>query len=670
MSGGSDSDPTDIAPESTDVGAAGDESVESTETADEGSKTAQEGTEIQTGGTNTGGSAIDITLSDFSGRYKTNDGTGTAKGTGDETSSFNISFSGGSAASDFTATLNTSTWKTPLTSFGSFSFGSSGTSSPFGPVQGTGFLTSDQEFLFFEVTEDNFPGERALLWGGKPFTATVPTSGVAFFSLQDDFALESTQPFVLKAGGGSLTPFQSESTVDAAILYGTGTGAATALSGTAQRAFGHASAAGVFNVDDSAVVVTVIVGEVRTDSDGKPFIQGVAIGSSRLSETALPRVFSAEVSTATDALGNSFFGGGDADYFVLEAQDVSDAGVKTGADDGVNQDFAGAETTFFPNNIALPGSDSLDSRTSRDMFGYSGGAIETISAAGARTAIEMFQNKTSDPGDIEVFTSASTNKLFADVDGTGTFSTIDNFELDFGDDDIGAFSDTGNTSGNSAFIDDLIFAAVDAETTPATFASGSAASGADLYFLRIDDTDIPSSVTSSTLTLCDCDFLTWGFWGGSIDRADGTEEVIHLASWVAGEIPALSAISALTGSATYAGHVIATVKDTSGTTEVFQEFGAWNYTFSFDTPSSSSGTISNFDNGSYTINGATLAAGNSSRNKFSGTITGSSGDAVGQTGNFLGSFMKEGSVVNAGMGGHVSASGTDIQWSGVFVAEK
>ncbi|GEM_PF-2578030 len=155
---------------------------------------------------------------------------------------------------------------------------------------------------------------------------------------------------------------------------------------------------------------------------------------------------------------------------------------------------------------------------------------------------------------------------------------------------------------------------------------------------------------------------------------------MHLASWVAGEIPDLSAITALSGSATYNGHVSATVKEISGsTTNIFTELANWSYTFNFDSPSSSSGTISAFDGGSYTIDGATLSSTDDpdtssvteTRNTFSGSLTGASGDAVGRSGYFLGSFMQNGSSnPNAGMGGHLKVSGTNYPASGVFVAQK
>lgn len=674
---GSAESTSEDAPQDEDVAAASDDSAVSNETADEGSETAQDGTDVSTGGTQDPSSSSSITLSNFSGRYKTTPSTGTSTGTSDETSTKNISFSGGSAASDFTATLGSDTWKTTV-STGSFSFGSSGTSSPFGPVQGTGFLSSDQEFLFYEVTEDNFAGERALLWGGVPFSGTVPTTGVKFFSLQDDFALNSTQAFASNAAGGSLTPFASESVADSAIIFGSGDDGSTTLASGAQRAFLHGSASGKFNTTDDATVITIIVGQVLTDSNGKPFIQGAGGGTARLSETALPRVISGEASTANDALGNSFFG--NTDYFVIEAQNVNSSGTKLGTADGVEDLFAGTTTTFFPNAIALPATDTISTRTTRSMYGYTGGSIERITTAGSRSSAELFQNKTSNPFDVFVFTNASLNKVSAGFDGTQSFNSIDDFTVDLGDLDP-AFELSTTTTGDGAFIDNFTFGAIDASPIsgqPASV-SGQTVSDADLYMLRMNASDFPSTVLESGKTLCECTFLTWGYWGGEIDIGSN-DDVVHLASWVAGKIPDLSAITALSGSATYNGHVSATVKEISGsTTSIFTELGTWAYTFNFESPSSSSGTISNFDGGTYTIGGSTLASADDpdttnvteTANKFSGSLTGASGEAVGRSGSFLGSFMQNGSSnPSAGMGGHLAVSGTNYSASGVFVAQK
>ena len=91
------------------------------------------------------------------------------------------------------------------------------------------------------------------------------------------------------------------------------------------------------------------------------------------------------------------------------------------------------------------GSETVGTRTTRQMFGYSGGAMQTYASESATpSSTTMFRNENGDPADIVVFTSAETNKLFADIDvigfaiGSGsTFSTSTGEILltSFGDDD-------------------------------------------------------------------------------------------------------------------------------------------------------------------------------------------------------------------------------------------
>ena len=346
---------------------------------------------------------------------------------------------------------------------------------------------------------------------------------------------------------------------------------------------------------------------------------------------------------------------------------------------GALDEFARTSTKFFPNAIALPASDTISTRSTRCIFGYSGGSIEKITTAGSRTSAELFQNKTSNPFAVFVETNASLNKVHAGVDGTQSFNPIDDSTLDLGDEDP-AFDGTATTTGDSAFIDNFTFAAIDPLLSSGQTVSGQTVTDADPYMLRVNASDIPSRVLESSETLCECSFLTWGYRGGAIELSGIGNDIIPLASWVAGEIPDLSAITALSGSATYNGHVSATVKEVScSTTSIFQEFGTWAYTFNFDSPSSSSGTISNFDGGIYTIGGSTLASADDpdtssvteTANKFSGSLTGASGEAVGRSGSFLGSFMQNGSSnPNAGIGDNLAVSGTNYSASGVIVAQK
>ena len=208
----------------------------------------------------------------------------------------------------------------------------------------------------------------------------------------------------------------------------------------------------------------------------------------------------------------------------------------------------------------------------------------------------LFRNDVGDPSDIEVFTSAETNKLFAAIDVIGfavgrgssfSSSTGEILEAAFGDDDVGAFSDSTNTSGNSVFVDNFTFGAADAEVTPVKFfsspgvASSDAAVAPALDFIRVENaSEFSNGFLPSGVTVCACTFLTWGFWSAFIDRSSGNEEIIHLANWVAGEVPAFADITT-SGSATYSGHAIGTVFNAGG---VYQAIGDFALTFNFASP--------------------------------------------------------------------------------------
>jgi hypothetical protein len=538
------------------------------ETSDETTDNATQANEITSGGTQdlkgaTSTSRFSVAGS-FPGRYKTNPGTGTSTGTGDSSSS---------------------TWKAPIQS-GTFSFGSSGTSSAFGPVQGTGFLSTNSDFLFYEVTEDNHPGDRALLWAGKAFSGTLPT-GATFHALQNDFALNSNIPFMRNASGGSLTLGTAESKADTAIYWN------ASGSTTAQRPWAHLSLLINGTGSSQKSVFVVAGGEVLLDSSSRPFIKGGVGGSSRLTATASPIRIDGELSSADDGNGADFFGTSTPDYFVLESGNVNTGDVLQSRD--LKEVNGATSTTYFPNAVAVPATETIGTRTSKNMHGYAGGAMQTLSSSGTLTQTELFRNKTSDPNDIHVQTSATTNKVSASIGVSDAFSdsvSIATLTTEFGDRDVGAFGDSVSTSGSGVFIDNDIFGAGDAEKNSsgtsingATFASGSSVTSANLVMFTADDKQLDgTSFIPSGVTLCTCNFMAWGFWGGDITRADGTHEIIHLANWVAGEVSSFSEISALTGTATYGGHAIGTVLNG---TSVYQAVGAWSYTVNFGSPSTS-----------------------------------------------------------------------------------
>jgi len=653
--GGSSEAPGEVASIGTTAQAGGETTVDTTEIEESSDKT---GASQDTASTSVTDSTT-LTISDtFKGRLK--HATTTINGTDDSTASNNVTFSDGSITDGvLTATATGGTFSINAQT-GSFT--ATSTSQPFGSstLTGTGFITSDNTFGFYELT-DQGDNHKVFGFGGDPVTG-VPTSGSTFYSLQEDFVMGSSIPFMRLSDIGSLTPTESEGTVDTAIMWD------TSASSTAVRAFGHRTVVISGQGSSQVSAMSVAAGEVLLDSNSLPFIDAAVTATSRLTTTGTIIVVDGEISSSDDAAGNDFFGGGTSpNYFVLEGNEVNTSDVIT--TNGIQSEVSGTATTIQPNAVALSGSDSVGTRTSRTMNGYSGGMLQAVSSGGTLTSSTLFQNETSDPDDIVVKTSATTNKIQADInvkDGFG--SNFTSFKNQFGDHDT-AFGDGSATHGDSIFVDDESFGAIDSESDESTISNGTVSSdGTSLAMFTVRSaSEFDSSFVPSGVTICACEFASWGFWSAEISMSDNTHQATHLATWVAGEVASFSEVSAITGSATYTGHAMANVLSGS---DAYLAVGGWSYTVNFDTPSSSSGTLSNFDSGTYTIGGATLSSGTSSLNKVSGSLTGSAGTGTGRSGSFLGSFMKKSSDNVAGVGGHFSISGTDYKASGTFVGEK
>jgi hypothetical protein len=651
--GGSSEVPADVAPVETTTDTGGDVAVDTTEIEESSDKT---GASQDTASTSV---TSKLTISEtFKGRLK--HATTPTNGTDDSSSSLNVTFSDGSITEGILTATMTGGSLSINAQKGSFT--ATSTSQPFGSsvLTGNGFITSDLAFGFYELT-DSGDNHKVFGFGGDPVTG-VPTSGTTFYSLQDDFVMGSSIPFMRLSDIGSLTPPESEGTVDTAIMWDT-TGSSTAV-----RAFGHRTIAISGQGSSQVSAMSVAVGEVLLDSNSLPFIDGAVTATSRLTTTGTIIVVEGEISSSDDAAGNDFFGGGTSpNYFVLEGNEVNTSDVITV--NGIQSEVSGTTATIQPNAVALVGSDTVGTRTSRTMNGYAGGLLQATSSSGTLTSSTLFQNENSDPGDIIVKTSATTNKIQADInvkDGFGSNFTF--FRNQFGDHDT-AFGDGTTTHGDSIFLDDTTFGAIDSETDESTISNGTVSSdGTNLAMVTVRTTgEFDSSFVPSGVTICACEFASWGFWSAEISMSDSTHQTAHLATWVAGEIPTFTEISAITGSATYGGHAIANVLSGS---DAYLAVGGWSYTVNFDSPTSSSGTLSDFDSGTYTIGSATLSSGTNSLNTISGSLTGSAGTGTGRSGSFLGSFMKTSSDNAAGMGGHFSVSGTDYKASGTFVGKK
>jgi hypothetical protein len=301
-------------------------------------------------------------------------------------------------------------------------------------------------------------------------------------------------------------------------------------------------------------------------------------------------------------------------------------------------------------------------RTSRTLYGFAAG-YTVIRQPGNKFTVRRVRDQNS----LVVSTDATSNRMAASMviyergsQGTNGSSAAPRhaYNLQFGS--------LNNNAGFSAFLDDNNYAATETRSLSAdggsytnepgastyTYNTGSedpetATSGnvtgsplrSRLYFVSSGTTDVSNLLPSGT-TLCKCDYLQWGWWGGEIDTYAGvdtaTGEVLrrrdrfHLNTWVAG-VPTELADLPLTGTASFTGHAIGTVVRRDGdffspTGTPFNSGGMYlaagtaslNYNFG-----SGSGTfaVSNFDG----------MSASTTVNRNSGTTTFGSGDTSAYT---------------------------------------
>lgn len=292
------------------------------------------------------------------------------------------------------------------------------------------------------------------------------------------------------------------------------------------------------------------------------------------------------------------------------------------------------------------------------MNGFAAGLVERD--VSGSLSVDYLVNFGSDPIDISVQTSAETNKVHARL-RLKSVSGATEYVYEFGDLDLGAFASGSSTSGNSIFVDDEHFAAVD-RTAISSTRNGTLAVGESLYFFSAD-----ASGGSPDANECTCDYLVWGHWGGQMDLASSAERV-HLAFWVAGPMSDYTTIAGVTGTATYEGHIAGTVNN-GGT--IYEAMGALSMTVDFSNPIASTTSITNFDGGSFSGTGLTFSAAGSGLAVFnnSANLTGAGGQA-GRTASITGGFVAGGGDSAAELAGSFTVTGSGYDAAGIIAAAK
>ncbi|MGE4061647.1 MAG: hypothetical protein AB7E69_22605, partial [Sphingomonadales bacterium] len=291
-------------------------------------------------------------------------------------------------------------------------------------------------------------------------------------------------------------------------------------------------------------------------------------------------------------------------------------------------------------------------RTTHTMNGYAAALVETRDSLGVFSTSRMLN---SQPGNVIITTDAASNRAQG---GWALFN-----------DDVPSNGNTffqwGGISGlsrsTSAFIDDKNFAMRQSLDNDSSYLNG-----AHPMVSRIDMTTAGNNPDVDWLpvgvSLCTCQYLTWGWWQGDIRYEEGPRtgerDRIHLGTWVAGELPNVADLP-LSGTATYSGHMIGNVEN------AFNKYvAAGSFTNQWDFGTRQGNFNASFDGADY----AGTMIGSPAHVNFTGGI-GDTND-LGRTGSVAGSFFRSPTDAAAYQAGSFSISGSNYKAVGTFAGQR
>ena len=580
----------------------------------------------------------------------------------------------------FTATLNGRRIRLPVPNSGDFTFGSAGTSSPFGPVSGSGFFSPNEDFFFYTLRETEHANNLATIFGGNPITSDLfPASGYATHRYQ------TVYPYPDVAGGDVLgllreyTLFSLYGTRDSVSVPGVIAGAAVVFDGS-----GPSQRSAMLGTSGSFSFQRLVPGGPR---EGPIELRGGTRTSTRRSSMNHPVRTSSNFYSVHDENRNSLFGTDAPDFFAISSQDTTDSnGFRLPGGTGFYQALVGDTSTaeiqgrFHTNGFAQPVSSPADLGTRRTMpplSGYTGGIVEMRLEGGTGGEFAGDYVFASDPGNsghsmipgespsgqtgLRIATDVDSNWMLVDMG----IESVDGSSYIF----YRLGTPIGTGFSRSAFINDSRFIAREF-SSGAREAFGNGFMSGDPIF-RLSGSFVSSGMIGDVLpngvTPCECEYLRWGYWSADARRNLPQDnpldrEAVHIASWVAGEIPDAVDIPT-TGTAAYAGHIVGNVKNGAN---YYISAGRFTQQYNFATDSGTF-SVTNFDGADYS--GAVSAS--NLRNDFAGAnIQGDSNRAMNLRGSFFKTPSQGTGAIPTYVGGDFNVTGNGYKAGGTFAGER
>ena len=339
------------------------------------------------------------------------------------------------------------------------------------------------------------------------------------------------------------------------------------------------------------------------------------------------------------------------------------------ADDGVFGSFHVADLTSQRSAAEF-------SRTSRFHQGFANGLIESQGLGGLQASyfgtgqIGLDPNEFNFTPNMFLSINAVNNSLGGNIfvgDRLNAQPFVSALDIPFG-----AFG--GN--GGGTFVDDNIFAAVDASDNARTrlftdtgtiLANDNSNPGTFVLSGRANP--IPGYQHCTT-----CTFMDWGWWGTRVSvandgtsgpsGADTTREYVHMGSWVAGDLTSDAQLPTF-GSATYSGTAIGTVLDTSASTSAaYIATGNVNMNVDFESRAGNF-AITNFDGNMSAAGALSVRDDANDFAQFDAILSG-----AGINGQVAGAFANDGANIARGVLGEFGLQDATRQAVGTFLGER
>jgi hypothetical protein len=307
---------------------------------------------------------------------------------------------------------------------------------------------------------------------------------------------------------------------------------------------------------------------------------------------------------------------------------------------------------------------------------FTGGNFNTSSSS---SNPYVLTNATGSPGDIVIRLRSNSSQAGAQfnlVNATpGSGATIGTAQLNFGN--IGSAANINTARGT--YVDDQNFAlraqftgTNSGDQTETSSVNGTvlntASSRSAAIMVTGNSVNLPSFFPG--VTFCQCDYTRWGVWSMDTFRTDTSGQNAWsdrpgIGTWVAGRAAAVADIPT-TGTATYTGHVVASIT-APGVGNSYLAAGNFSNSVNFATRV---GTVAvgNLDGTTY---GGSVTLNTTDPRRFATqTPLGAVGGTPGRTMTVNGSFFQGTASPIGEMGGQVQVNGTNYLGAGTFAAKR